>query len=107
MGQDRTGQVAVIFTSRRNGRDPAGHDGAAAAMDALAARQPGFRGVESARGPDGVGVTVSHWADAAAAGAWRDRPEHAATREAGRARWYDRHSVTVARIERGYHWTGP
>ena len=31
-------------------------------MDALARAQPGFLGVDGARGPDGVGVTVSWWA---------------------------------------------
>lgn len=104
MAQDRTGQVAVIFASRRNARDPAGYDAAAAAMDALAAEQPGYRGIEAARGADGFGVTVSYWADEAAALAWRDQPEHAATRETGRARWYDSYTVTVARVERGYAW---
>ena len=107
MAEDRTGQVAVIFSSRRNGLDDAGYDAAAAAMDALVARQPGYRGVESARGADGFGITVSYWADGAAAIAWRDHPEHAATREAGRARWYDLYAVTVARVERGYSWTAP
>ena len=53
-------------------------------MDALAAAQPGYRGVDSARGADGLGITVSYWADDAAAIAWRDHPEHAAIRERGR-----------------------
>ncbi|WP_419807782.1 antibiotic biosynthesis monooxygenase family protein [Sphingomonas sp.] len=101
---DRTGQVAVIFASQRNGVDAAGYDIAAVAMDALAAAQAGYRGVESTRGADGFGITVSYWADDDAARAWRDHPIHAETREAGRARWYDRYAVTVARVERGYDW---
>jgi heme-degrading monooxygenase HmoA len=105
MDASRVGQVAVIFTSQRNGRDPAGYDAAAAAMDALAAAQPGYRGVESARGSDGLGITVSYWADDAAAKAWRDHPDHAAVREQGRTRWYDRYTVAVARVERGYAWS--
>ena len=104
MAEDRTGQVAVIFTSRRNGRDLAGYDAASAAMNRLAAAQPGFRGVEATRGNDGFGITVSYWADAAAALAWRDHPDHRATRDAGRARWYESYTVTVARVERGYRW---
>ena len=107
MAQDRVGQVAVIFSSHRNGRDPAGYDAAAAAMDVLAAAQPGYRGVESARGTDGFGITVSYWTDDAAARAWRDHPDHAATRELGRARWYDAYELHVARVERGYGWTTP
>lgn len=100
----RQGQVAVIFTSQRNGRDPAGYDAAAAAMEALATTQPGYRGIVSARAPDGFGITVSYWADDAAARAWRDHPEHAAIRDAGRAGWYDRYTVDVATVERGYDW---
>lgn len=107
MRPERIGEVAVIFTSHRNGRDARGYDAAADAMDRLAAAQPGYRGVDSARGFDGFGITVSYWADDAAALAWRDHPEHAATREAGRTRWYDRYTVTVARVERGYRWEAP
>ena len=105
MDESRIGQVAVIFAAQRNGRDPAGYDAAASAMDVLAATQPGYRGVISARGGDGFGITVSYWADEAAARAWRDQPDHAATRELGRARWYDSYGVTIARVERGYDWS--
>ena len=105
MAGERQGWVAVIFTAQRNGRDEPGYQAAATAMDALAARQPGYRGIDSARGRDGVGVTVSYWANDAAAQAWRDQPEHAAMREAGRARWYSWYTVTVARVERDYAWT--
>ncbi|KQS48137.1 MULTISPECIES: antibiotic biosynthesis monooxygenase [unclassified Sphingomonas] len=105
MNDDRTGQIAVIFTSIRNGADVAGYGEAAAAMDALAAAQPGYRGVVSAREADGMGITVSYWADDAAAIAWRDHPEHTAIRARGRALWYDGYSVTVTRVERAYAWT--
>ena len=101
---DRVGEVAVIFTSWRNGRDPAGYAAAAAAMEALAARQPGYRGITSARDDRGLGITISYWADDGAARAWRDQPDHARVREAGRRLWYDRYTVVVARVERGYVW---
>ena len=103
--RERKGQVAVVFTSQRNGADADGYDAAAAAMDALAAAQPGYRGIESARGPDGYGITVSYWADDAAAIAWRDHPDHAATRERGRGVWYDWYHLTVATVGRDYEWT--
>ncbi|WP_374758618.1 antibiotic biosynthesis monooxygenase [Sphingomonas sp. GV3] len=104
MDGTRQGQVAVIFTSRRNRDEAAGYDEAAAAMDALAARQPGYRGIDSARGADGFGITVSYWEDEAAAIAWRDHPDHATTRAAGRALWYDDYSVTVCTVARDYRW---
>jgi len=104
---ERTGQVAVIFVSRRTAADEAGYAAAADAMDALAARQPGYRGVDSARDADGFGITVSYWASDADALAWRDHPEHAAIRARGRAEWYAHYQVIVTRVERGYGWMRP
>ncbi|WP_066798070.1 antibiotic biosynthesis monooxygenase family protein [Sphingomonas soli] len=104
MAEDRTGQTVVIFVSRRSGVDPEGYALAAAAMDALASEQPGYRGVDHFSN-DGLGMTLSYWADEASAVAWREHPEHAATREAGRDRWYDWYMLHVAAIERSYHWT--
>ena len=83
---DRAGQVAVIFLSCRTGDDTDSYAAAAAAMDRLAAAQPGYRGVDSVRDADGVGITVSWWADEASALAWRAHADHAAIREAGRER---------------------
>lgn len=105
MQDDRTGQTAVIFVSFRNDTDAVGYGAAAAAMDALAAVQPGYRGVDSAREADGPGFTVSYWADDAAAIAWRDHPEHSAIRERGRSLWYDSYSVALTQVRRAYRWT--
>ena len=102
--RDRTGEIAVIFTSTRTAEDDEGYARAAAAMDALAARQPGYRGVDSARGADGFGITVSWWADEASAVAWRNHPVHAAIRDRGRAHWYAAYEVAVATIDRSYAW---
>ena len=99
------GEIAVIFVSRRAACDAEGYAAAAAAMDALAAAQPGYRGVHSARDAGGDGITVSYWADEAAALAWRNHPEHRRIRDAGRERWYDSYDVAVARIERAYCWS--
>jgi len=101
----RDGQIAVIFASTRTVEDDAGYGAAAARMVELAARQPGYCGVASARGADGFGITVSYWADEAAAIAWRDHPEHAAIRDQGRAKWYSSYTLEVAQIGRGYDWT--
>jgi heme-degrading monooxygenase HmoA len=100
----RRGQVAVIFAAWRTRVDDAGYAAAAAAMDALAATQPGYRGVDAARVGNGFGITVSYWADEASAIAWRQHPEHAAVREAGRGRWYDSYDLHVAAVSRSYGW---
>lgn len=100
----RVGQIAVIFISVRTADDAEGYAAAAEAMDKRAAAQPGYRGIVSTRGADGEGITISFWDDEASAKAWRDDPEHAAIREAGRARWYERYELAVARVERDYRW---
>lgn len=104
---DRTGQVAVIFLSQRRAGDEQGYAAAAAEMEALAAVQPGYRGVDTARGADGCGITVSWWEDQATALAWRAHAEHAKVRERGRTTWYDRYEVTVATVDRSYSWLRP
>lgn len=93
---------AVIFSSQRNGEDDPGYGQAAQRMVELAAQQPGFLGVESARGDDGYGITVSYWADEAAIAAWKRQAEHAATRAHGREHWYDHFELRVAKVERAY-----
>jgi len=92
---------AVIFTSLRTEGDQ-GYAVAAARMLELAREQPGFLGVESARGEDGLGITVSYWVSQAAILAWKHHPEHTAIRERGRSTWYARCYTRVCRVERAY-----
>lgn len=92
---------AVIFSSRLRGEDPE-YEITAERMMALAARQPGFLGVESARGADGLGLTVSYWRDEASIAAWKHEAEHAAARKAGRQKWYEHYELRIARVERAY-----
>jgi heme-degrading monooxygenase HmoA len=105
--EGRTGQVAVIFVAQRSSRDEAGYAAAATAMEALAAAQPGYRGVDSVRDASGLGITISYWADEASAIAWRKHPDHAATREAGRGLWYDGYDLHVTAVTRSYGWARP
>lgn len=92
----------VSFTSQRTDTDAQAYADAAGRMLELAAVQPGFLGVESARGADGLGITLSYWADEASIAAWRAHVEHAAVREYGRANWYEHYAVRVAKVERAY-----
>lgn len=95
---------AVIFASQRNGEDTEGYAEAAARMLELAAQQPGYLGVESVRGGDGFGLTVSYWRDEAAILGWKHQVEHAAVRNRGRRDWYTRYITRVAKVERDYDW---
>ena len=93
--------VAVIFTSRL-GADNGGYADLAAEMVALATDQPGFIGVESARGADGVGITVSYWRDEKSVRAWKKVDRHRTAQAAGRAKWYEHYEVRVATVTRAY-----
>ncbi|MGD9991174.1 antibiotic biosynthesis monooxygenase family protein [Pseudonocardia sp.] len=92
--------VAVIFTSLRTAGDDDGYAAAAADMDALAARQPGYLGVESAR--EGVGITVSYWQDEESARAWKQVAEHVEAQRRGRVDWYVAYRVRIADVVREY-----
>ena len=95
------GALAVIFTSLRTDGDQ-GYAQTAEEMVRLAAAQPGFLGVESARGEDGLGITVSYWKDEASIAAWRAQGDHLAAQRTGKARWYRAYRVRVCRVEREY-----
>ncbi len=95
---------AVVFSSQRNNADGEGYAAAAERMLELAAQQPGYLGAESVRDDAGFGITVSYWRDEASIRAWKHQAEHAATRARGRADWYQRYQLRVARVERAYGW---
>jgi heme-degrading monooxygenase HmoA len=99
--------VVIVFVSQRNGEDDAGYSLAAAAMEDLAAEQPGYLGFVATRGTDGLGIAISYWQDDASAKAWRDQPDHARIRDQGRATWYDAYALSVGRVERSYDWQRP
>ncbi len=76
-------------------------------MEELASTQPGYLGIESARGSDGGGITVSYWSDEVAARAWKRVAEHAEVQRLGRERWYAGYRVRVANVEREYGFDVP
>ena len=90
---------AVIFTSTRTSLDD-GYGATADRMVELAQQQPGFLGVESARGEDGLGITVSYWESEEAIANWRKHAEHRVAQTKGRTGWYAEFFTRVARVER-------
>lgn len=97
---------AVIFSSTRTAADgdviDDGYGAMADRMEALAATQPGYLGIESARGDDGFGITVSYWADEASAQAWKLDADHLVAQRLGSELWYERWTVRVAAVTREY-----
>ncbi len=92
---------AVIFTSRRTDGDR-GYGAMAEKMVELGSRYDGFLGIESARGADGLGITVSYWRDEASIAAWKRDTEHLQAQRAGQQTWYADYEVRVAKVERAY-----
>ena len=71
-------------------------------MVELAKQQPGYLGIESARGPDGVGITVSYWESEESIRRWHEQVEHREAQALGRARWYASFQLRICRVEREY-----
>jgi heme-degrading monooxygenase HmoA len=93
---------AVIFTSKRAVDDGRSYNAMAERMVDLGSRYDGFLGIESVRGADGVGITVSYWRDEAALLAWKRDTEHQKAQRGGRDAWYDCYEVRIAKVERAY-----
>jgi heme-degrading monooxygenase HmoA len=92
--------VAVIFTSLRTAEDAEGYGRMAEAMEELAAQQPGYLGLETAR--EGLGITVSYWTDEESARAWKQVAAHLGAQRRGRERWYADYRVRIATVTRDY-----
>lgn len=90
---------AVIFTSVRTEGDQ-GYTEMSERMVALAEQQPGFLGVESARG--NLGITVSYWKDLDSIRRWKKHAEHTLARQKGREVWYRQFKTRISKVERDY-----
>ena len=90
---------AVIFTSIRTPVDN-GYYQMAEHMLELAAQQPGFLGVESAR--ETVGITVSYWSDLESIKRWKNHVEHREAQKLGYEQWYSSFKTRISKVERDY-----
>ncbi|EDM46970.1 antibiotic biosynthesis monooxygenase family protein [Marinobacter algicola] len=90
---------AVIFSSHRTEGDN-GYGEMAERMAELAAQQPGYLGMESAR--EGLGITVSYWESLEAIRNWKQNAEHQEAQRLGHQQWYSSFRVRIAKVEREY-----
>lgn len=90
---------AVIFTSKRTEGDK-GYRQMAERMMELAAQQPGFLGVESAR--DQTGITVSYWKDLESIKQWKENINHREAQRLGHETWYSAFKTRICKVEREY-----
>ncbi len=94
---------AVIFSNTRTSVNE-GYSEMAAEMEALAKKQPGYLGFESAR--DGLGISVSYWESLEAIAAWKAVSEHEFAQKEGRRIWYSWYKVRICKVEREYEFGG-
>lgn len=92
-------QYAVVFVSRQTEDEADQYAQTAERMEALARQQPGFVGVDSVRGADALGITVSYWESLESIRNWGKQLEHLQAQAAGRNRWYKSYDIYVTRIE--------
>ena len=93
---------AVIFSSIKS-NNTEGYAAMAEAMYTLAAQQPGFLGVESAR--EAVGITVSYWKDKASIRQWKQQTDHLLAQRLGREQWYTHYKTRICLVESDYDFT--
>lgn len=93
----------VVFTSLRTD-DAEGYEQTLSRTLELVAEQPGFLGMDSARSPGGLGITVAYFRDEESLAAWRAQAEHRVAQRTGRQRWYRSYAVHVAKVERAYRF---
>lgn len=100
-GPNSASYYAVIFSSRRTEGDN-GYGDMAEVMEQLAAKQPGFLGVESARDSSGFGITISYWESQEAISGWKQNEAHGEAQMQGKQHWYENYDVKICKVEREY-----
>ena len=98
---DQTPYYAVIFTSLKKS-DSQEYNKMAERMESLSRDQEGFLGIQSVRGKDGLGITVSYWISLEAITKWKSNSEHQEAQINGKTHWYTGYEVRVCRVEREY-----
>ena len=93
---------AVIFTTKQTA-NLKGYTEMAEAMEVLAAKQPGYLGIESAR--DELGITVSYWESLESISLWKENIAHLRAQEKGKAQWYTWYKLRICKVEREYEFS--
>lgn len=92
---------AVIFTSTLTD-DTEGYHEMANKMEALAKKQNGFLGIDSAR--EDVGITVSYWESIEAIKVWKQNSQHLMAQQKGKTQWYSWYNTKICKVEREYEF---
>lgn len=68
---------------------------------------PGFVGIDGFTGEDGSELAMARFESTDAIAAWRDQPDHVATRRRGREEFFESYEITIATVHRHYDWVRP
>ncbi|MBD3729358.1 MAG: antibiotic biosynthesis monooxygenase [Sphingomonadales bacterium] len=95
----------VVFRNRKRAdMDAAAYAADAAAMEALARVQPGFRSFKSYTSDDGEVIALSEWADEPSARGWGRQAEHLAVQRRGRDSYYASYTLFACADPRIHHF---
>ena len=89
---------AAIFTTQRSQSGDDVYEIMASRMVTLAQQQQGFLGLESVRGDDGIGITVSYWTNREAIENWGQQAEHVSIQAMGRQEFYQWYRLRIAEV---------
>jgi heme-degrading monooxygenase HmoA len=94
----------VVFRNRKRADlDAAAYAADAAAMEGLAAAQPGYISFKSYTSEDGEVIALSEWESEEAALGWRRQAAHAEVQGRGRSEYYENYTLfagTPTRLHR-------
>jgi heme-degrading monooxygenase HmoA len=71
-------------------------------MEQLGSVQAGFLGIQSVRGSDGFGITISYWASLENIVKWKAQVDHREAQKKGKSDWYSQYDVRICKVERQY-----
>ena len=101
MSKDFVPYYAVIFTSTQK-ETIDGYTEMSELMEALAKKQNGFIGLDSARNT--LGITVSYWKNLEAIKNCKQQSEHLVAQQKGRTDWYNWYNVRICKVECEYEF---
>lgn len=90
---------AVIFTSQLS-ENPEGYEDMGELIMQSVVNQPGFLGMDYARGE--VGITVCFWKDMESITNWKNNALHMEAQKKGMEQWYSSYRVRVCKVEKDY-----
>jgi heme-degrading monooxygenase HmoA len=93
---------AVIFSNMRTEIEE-GYVETSIEMVRLAEAQEGYLGHESVR--DGLGITISYWANLDAIRMWKQQTDHLLAQRMGREKWYSAYKTRICLVERDYEFS--